>query len=362
LRREYTSETDSTLLPATSGATGQLDAGDREVITHILGHNYLARLFGQDELPPPPARIRQLLLADTDDPAQQELESGILTAAGRAVNHLHLRQPADLGRPAKIFRMVRPHQDELVLHLYPGVLGPLLAQMLPRQVGEGVAGIAGLRAKVHRRHVELYLIDAPTVTVLLSGVAFRQWTAALAFVDAALPPLGELRWRSNDPPPLTDAERFTLTTRHRAPGPAHLNSALLRRAGVFGGALWWRAQARGCETITVEWPTPLSPGPSVVHGPSLGRVARLLLHPLYGLPGDCGRLRYFDQDGLTVVDRDERRCEVHPKAGHAELVLRPIVPDLDDDVFDGHGWRGDGDPWREWDRALAAPNPSRPAG
>jgi hypothetical protein len=233
------------------------------------------------------------------------------------------------------------------------VLGPLLLEMLPRVVDDTLVGIPGMRATLHRRHIELYLIDDPTAKVLLSNVAYRQWAAALAFVNVAVPSMGELAWVSNDPPPLTDAEAFALTTRHRAPGPTHLNSALLRRAGVFGNAPWWRAQARGCETTTIEWPTPPSPN----QAPTMGRIARLLLHPLYGLPGDCRRLRYFDHDGLTFVDRDERRCELHPRAGHTELILRPVVTDTDDDVVDSRGWRDAPEPWPRVRTSADAPQP-----
>jgi hypothetical protein len=192
LRREYTGETDSTLIPAAAAGARQLGRDDRTKIINILDHDYLTRLFGVNELPPPPTRIRQLLLADAEDPNQQELESGILTAAGRAVNYLHLRRPADLRHPAKIFRMVRPHEDELVPHLHPGVLGPLLLELLPRSaavqrrlpaVGRGAGLCAGRRptdglaeldgqrpAAAHRRRTVCSCHQAPrTSTVRCCG-------------------------------------------------------------------------------------------------------------------------------------------------------------------------------------------------
>jgi hypothetical protein len=46
LRRAYTGETDSTLMPATTDSTGQLAREDRDLVIETLGHNYVARLFG----------------------------------------------------------------------------------------------------------------------------------------------------------------------------------------------------------------------------------------------------------------------------------------------------------------------------
>jgi hypothetical protein len=343
LRREYTGETDSTLMPAIAASMAKLGAEDRANIMGILNGDELTSQFGPDELP----RVRQVLFADAKELGQQELESGILAAASRAVNYLHLRPPADLGRPARIFRMVRPKSDELVVHLHPGVLGPLLAEMLPRVVDGDLVGIAGLRAIVHRRHVELYLLDNEQAKVLLSAVAFRQWAAALAFVEKVVPPMRELRWLGNTPRPLAEAEQSVLATRHRAPGPAHLNSALLRRAGVFRDARWWSAWTHGCDTTKVEWPSQ----------PSVEKVAALLLHPLYGLPGGRQQLRHFDQHSLSIVDNDTPRCPLHPAAGHAELVLRPNIGP-NDTVLLGPGSRDADDAWRAWDQALSAPNPT----
>jgi hypothetical protein len=349
LRRLYTGETDSTLLPAVTAGVQQLTADDRAQLHEVLDNDNVSRLFGDDELTPPPTRVRQAMLASAPTEGQRELESGIFTAAGRAVNYLHLRMPADLLRPARVFRMVRPHAHELVLHLEGGALGPLLVELMPRITPDEVIGVPGLRARLHRRHVELYLVDDVSAAVHLSNVSYRQWTAALAFAES-LVDMGELRWLGNDPTPLTDAERSALDTRHRSPGPAGLNSALLRRAGIFGDALWFVPWSRGCETTHVEW-TPQ---------PSLGRVTRLLMHPLFGLPGDGHHVRYFDDAGLTVTDPHAPRCAMHPASGPPVLVLRPApAPDAPFELS-SPGWRAAAAPWSAWQRALAAPNPTFP--
>jgi hypothetical protein len=349
LRRMYTGETDSTLLPAITAGLQQLGTEDRQLLHEVLDSDNVGRLFGDDELTPLPVHVRRAMLADASTEGQRELESGILTAAGLAVNHLHLRMPADLLRPARVFRMVRPHAHEMVLHLESTALGPILAELMPRVTPEGLVGMPGLRARLHRRHVELFLVDDVSATVHLSNVSYRQWTAALAFAES-LVDMGELRWLGNDPKPLIDAERSALDVRHRSPGPAGLNSSLLRRARIFGDALWFVVWSRGCETTKVDW----------VPQPSLGRVARLLMHPLFGLPGDGHHVRYFDEAGLTVTDPHAPRCPMHPTAGPPVLVVRPApFPDGPLELA-SPGWRSHTAPWAAWHRVLSAANPTFP--
>lgn len=349
LRRMYTGETDSTLLPAVNSALQQLTPDDRAQLHEVLDNDNVGRLFGDDEMPPPPTRVRQAMLADAPTEGQRELESGILTAAGRAVNYLHLRMPADLRRPARVFRMVRPHADELVLHLEGGALGPLLVELMPRITPDELLGVPGLRARLHRRHVELYLVDDVSAAVHVSNVSYRQWVAALAFAESFVD-MGELRWLGNDPTPLTDTERSALDRRHRSPGPAGLNSSLLRRARIFGDALWLVPWSRGCETTHVEWTA----------DPSLGRVTRLLMHPLFGLPGDGHHVRYFDDAGLTVTNPHAPRCPMHPMSGPPMLALRPCpAPDAPFELS-SPGWRAAAAPWTAWQRVLSAANPTFP--
>jgi hypothetical protein len=354
LRSSFTGETDSSVLPAISQGGQLLDTADRTRLLETLSHNWVTRAMGENTVAPLARNIRQAVMPDATTDAQRELESGVLAAAGRAVNYLHLRRPADLLRPAKVFRMVRPQPVELVLHIEPPSLAPLLLELMPRITDDDVLGIPGLRAKLHRRHVELYLIDTdPVATVLLANVSYRQWTAAMAFVESAAPqPAGALRWLGNDPHPLTPQECEVLTSRHRAPGPAHLTSALLRRALVFGDALWFMVWARGCDTAKVEWPV----------GPSLPRIASQLIHPVFGLPGDIFRILQVGEDYLSITDHRGPRCAQHPLSEAPSLVLRPAL--APDSAFDAHtvaaGWHDAGEPWSEWDKVLTAPNPTFP--
>jgi hypothetical protein len=349
LRRMYTGETDSSLMPVVTAGVQRLVPDDRVLLHELLDNDNVGRLFGDDELAPLPTRVRRELLADASTEGQRELESGIFTAAGRVVNYLHLRMPADLLRPARVFRMIRPHADEMVLHLESGALGPLLAELLPRVAEKEMLGVPGLRARLHRRHVELYLVDDVSATVHLSNISYRQWVAALTFAES-LVDLGELRWLGNDPTPLTDAERLALDVRHRSPGPAALNSSLLRRARMFGDALWLAPWSRGCETTHVEW----------AGQPPLGRVARLLLHPLFGLPGDGHHVRYFDEAGLVVTDPHAPRCAMHPASTAPVLALRP-EPTPDGPLeLSSPGWRAAASPWAAWQHVLAAANPRLP--
>ncbi|WP_025353696.1 hypothetical protein [Kutzneria albida] len=345
LRSSYTGETDSSVLPAISQGGQLLDPDERAQLLSTLAHNWVTRALGENSLPPLPARIRQAVLPDATTRDQRELESGILAAAGRAVNYLHLRRPADLLRPARVFRMVRSLPGDLVLHIEPPALAPLMLELMPRITADDVLGLPGLRARLHRRHVELYLVDTdPPATVLISNVSYRQWLAAMAFVESAAPVSGGVRWLGNDVQPLTPQEAEVLASRHRAPGPAHLTSALLRRALVFGDALWFSSWANGCATAKVEWPL----------GPSLPQVASKLIHPVFGLPGDIFRIHHPNEDYLAITDEAGPRCADHPLSGAACLVLRPTHGP--DSGFAEHvlttGWHEAAAPWDEWAATL----------
>ncbi|MBV9845659.1 MAG: hypothetical protein JOZ47_11360 [Kutzneria sp.] len=173
LRSIYTGETDSSVLPSISQGGQRLDARDRALLLEALDHNWATRAMGENSLPPPATHIRQALLPDARTPGQREFEAAVLAAASRAVNYLHLRRPANLLRPARVFRMVRPQPVELVLHVEPCSLAPLLLELMPRITEDDVLGVPGLRARLHRRHVELYLVDTdPVATVLLAGVSY----------------------------------------------------------------------------------------------------------------------------------------------------------------------------------------------
>ena len=274
LRRLYTGETDSSLMPAVTGGMQQLDADDRLKITETLDNDYICRLLGENELPPPAARIRQALMPDAHCDAQRELELAIAVAASRIGDYVRLRPPANPVRPVRVFRMVRPQQDTLVLHLEAAALGPLLLEMVPRVTDGVLVGMPGLRARLCRRHIEVYLVDSdPAAVVSLANVSYRQWCAALAFAEAVDPDT-EQWWLGNDPQPLTAHEVQALAEHDRAPGAARLTSAVLRRGRLFTGESWITFRRNGCGDVCLEW----------TDNPSLPWVAAKLLHPVFGRP------------------------------------------------------------------------------
>jgi hypothetical protein len=259
LRRDYTGETDSSVLPAISHGGQLLDTDDRALLLKTLNHNWVTRVLGENSLPPLPHHIRHAVLPDATTNTQRALEARIGLAASRAVTHLLVRPPAS------VFRMVRPLPDSLVLHLTPHALGPLLLELTPTP---------GLSAFPHRRHVELVQTDAdPVASVHLANVSYRHWTAAMAFVDAAHPAP-----KPDAPPP------------HTTP----LASALLRRAALFSHAPWFTLWPTDDMTLQAEWPA----------GPSLPSTTAALLHPVFGLPGDTFQVRNITSDYFTIRTGD----------------------------------------------------------
>ncbi|GAA0648377.1 hypothetical protein GCM10010174_84750 [Kutzneria viridogrisea] len=290
LRSSYTGETDSSVLPAISQGGQLLDPDERAQLLSTLAHNWVTRALGENSLPPLPARIRQAVLPDATTRDQRELESGILAAAGRAVNYLHLRRPADLLRPARVFRMVRSLPGDLVLHIEPPALAPLMLELMPRITADDVLGLPGLRARLHRRHVELYLVDTdPPATVLISNVSYRQWLAAMAFLDAELAGERASCWTCS-PEPLTPQESHAVGEGRRDVVGIEVLSALLRRIRLTGDTLWSSVRVEDGR-IHVDW----------AGGATTPTVAAGLIHPLFGLPGDEFDISR-ENDGINVRD------------------------------------------------------------
>ncbi|GAA0646817.1 hypothetical protein GCM10010174_82500 [Kutzneria viridogrisea] len=290
LRSSYTGETDSSVLPAISQGGQLLDPDERAQLLSTLAHNWVTRALGENSLPPLPARIRQAVLPDATTRDQRELESGILAAAGRAVNYLHLRRPADLLRPARVFRMVRSLPGDLVLHIEPPALAPLMLELMPRITADDVLGLPGLRARLHRRHVELYLVDTdPQATVLISNVSYRQWLAAMAFLDAA-PLDGRQLDIFTDPCALTPQEATAITAGRRDSAELDVLSALLRRIRLTGDALWSSVRVEN-DQVHLDW----------AGGATTPTVATGLIHPVVGLPGDEFDLSR-DANDITIHD------------------------------------------------------------
>jgi hypothetical protein len=286
LRRRYTGETDSSLLPAVTQGIQSLTADERAVFHEILDSGYETRLLGEDPIPRATQRYRDALLPDTTDAVQQELEAGILFALGQIAPY---RWPTtEVVAPMPVGRIFRPARgvEETILHLPAGVSAPMMAMLVPRVVDGRLHGLAGLRARVHRRHVQLHLADGgPTRKVALSDTSFRQWAASLAFAKKAtgLGHVADVTSRLNV------AERDVIDA-GRVPFPAWLGSALLRRLRILADTFWLIIRRDGPDGIRLDW----------AGGASAVQVAAALVHPLTGLAGD----RFFVTrlaDGIVTI-------------------------------------------------------------
>jgi hypothetical protein len=341
LRRQYTGETDSTVNPAMAYAAKVLDTDERKLLAQTVDRNYAGRLLGHDDVDPLPADLRAVVLPEAGLICQRELEADVLLAAGRAVSHLHpmpaLAQQLSL-KPGRVFRMVRSQPDGLVLHLERAVLGPMLLELLPRISADGrLSGVPGLRAVVHRRHVVLYLLHAkPEVT--LAAVSYRQWDAALAFVEA----VGDdhernpLRWLGNDPTPLHEAELAAILERPRAAALLRTASSVLRRVALFRSATNLRVYDAQPDTLYLQW-----------HGgPTAAQVATKLVHPVTGLLGD----RFFVVPQASYV-------VVHSLGDAVGVVLHQLN---DNDMLVALPTPEVVARWKAWDERMWRPNPCWP--
>jgi hypothetical protein len=248
LRQTYTGETRSAVVPEVHYCLAGLDSDDRGLLRAILdGTNF----------DPLPQHLRGLLIPDAVMQPQQHLEASVLDAVSRAGFH----------HPA-LLRMVRPHRDHIDLHLQPKVLAQLLRELLPSEEPDGTfRGIPGLRAIVHRRHIELYLLHSiPKATLLLPAISYRPWTEALAEIESQQNPL---RWLGNDPTPLRPAE---LDAERDKPHAA-LASAILRRLRLFTAPPEVNTFANHPDILNLDW----------YQGSSTANVLRMLVHPVGGI-------------------------------------------------------------------------------
>lgn len=243
LRRSYTGETQCAVLPEIRIGLEGLDSAGR---ADLVGY------FGGSLGGPISVSVKAALIPDASSLTQQWLEAAVLDAASRVVPQW-----------SQVFWAVRPRVHELILHVQPEALGPLLRQLLPREGEHGLCGVPGLRGRVHRRHVELYLLDSdPPASVVLAGVSYRRWTTLLDQIDTLGNPL---RWLGNDARPLSPTE---LDSRHRKYESA-IMSAVLRRIRLFPVLPEVTVLPGGC---TLDW----------LEGPSTARAMLALQHRLAG--------------------------------------------------------------------------------
>ncbi|MFI9388560.1 hypothetical protein [Kutzneria sp. NPDC052558] len=287
LRRTYTGESDSTLLPTVTQALHVLSAQERAGMHELLDEGYESRLLGEYPAPAVNHRFRDALLADTLDVVQQQLEAGMLFALGQIAPY---QWPATtVEAPMPLCRMIRPQEpsEGTIVHLHPGVLAPMMAALTPHVLDGRLRGLAGLRATVHRRHVQLHLADGPSQLIALSDTSLRQWVAALAFTrkvigSERLPDLDGL---------LTAAERSAIRTGCRVPGPAALASGVFRRLQVLGTTYWLTVRLDGPDGLCLEW----------AGGRTAVKVAAALVHPLAGLAGEQFYVTRLADGSVTIV-------------------------------------------------------------
>jgi hypothetical protein len=247
LRQTYTGEARSAVVPEIHYTLAGLDPDDRALLRATLDGTHLDPL---------PQHLCGLVIPDAIRQPQQHLEASVLDAVSRAGFH----------HPG-LLRMVRPHRDRIDLHLQPQALAPLLRELLPAENPDGTfRGIPGLRAIVHRRHIELYLLHSiPKATLLLPAISYRSWGEALAEIES---PQNPLRWLGNDPTPLGPAE---LDAEHDRPHAA-LASAILRRLQLFPTPPEVTTSTEQPRRCTLDW----------YDGPSTGHVVRALAHQIGG--------------------------------------------------------------------------------
>jgi hypothetical protein len=166
-----------------------------------------------------------------------------------------------------------PTTDGLILHISTQTLAVLLAELLPREHDGHLAGLAGLRWRLHRRHLALVLADAePTVHVAVASTSYRQFAAALAFATTAAGFAVDPR---DEPAPLSELEQVAIAL-DRPPVPVALVSSLLRRFGLFRMASWISIEPTGSTCLRLDW----------AGGSTPAQVAAMLTHPIAGLPDD----------------------------------------------------------------------------
>jgi hypothetical protein len=269
LRRTYTGEYDSTVMPAAHAILHKLDTAQREHLWTMLDSQYGTRLLGAPEPLADPA-IRAMVVPDATTHRQRELEAGVFLA----LRHVHPLVGHGHGLPqGALCRRVYPTHDGQALALSPHTLAAVLAELLPREQDGDLHGLAGLRVRLHRRDVQLYLADTePAATVVLPSISKREFTAALAFATtltgAPTPSLDE-------PAPLSEAERLAITL-GTVPGPLALESAVLRRFGLFRDTDWTTIELVGLSCLRIDW----------AGGPTPALIAQQLTHPMAGLPDD----------------------------------------------------------------------------
>jgi hypothetical protein len=337
LRHVYTGETASALKPAIKAGLAPLDKQDREALTRILNANEGRHPIRNKSFPATDGWLRDAVLNDAADRPQQELDAAVLLALGNLAPFRQAR--GSVAGPQQVCLRVHSVVDDarVAVAMRPAMIAPTIAALAPRLVDQQLMGVAGLRWRPHRRHVELYLADASDITSLaLAGTDWRDWRAIRAFVEVVT----GRSWPDHFDAPLTDTEREAVAA-GRVQGPVFLLSALLRRLRVLGDTDWLRIRCDGLHAVRVDW---------AGHDRTTVEAAEALMHPLVGLPGD--RVLHTPDDhgaiAITVTENasaEPARLTLH----HVGPTTPPDAPTVDVNAA-----------WTRYFRNLNAPTAKKP--
>jgi hypothetical protein len=327
LRSALTGEPATQLVPTTQGTLANLNQSQQVQLAGIVSEGisgFSGRLLGVAS-PTVDHMIRSAVLPDATTAAQRELETAVLLAIGRAHNY---RRPDANGLGAKPYKWVRPRDSELVLMLTPQALAAVLAELVPREHGGRLVGLAGLRIRQNHGHAELFLADTnPQAMVRVPRISRRQLAAALAFNGVTA---GSPAWPGGLLPALSDIEALFAAAGRVASGPTALGSAMLRRLGALGDVEQIVIDAVG-SCLRLDW----------TGDASAARVATLLTHPVAGLPDEMFTTT-MPADGTIILSCGGLRGSIALRRSD------PAAPKLGDRLTIM-------DAWRSFDDVMVAP-------
>ncbi|MFG3710394.1 hypothetical protein [Micromonospora sp. NPDC047730] len=336
-RAAYTGERPSQVRPAMDQALCLLSSEAQGAIVDVLRATAKEGVEATD-VPRLHDSIRRILFPEAVSRSQQELEVKLFIATAEARDHLIVRPPASLMRPTFAVSSIEPGVQSASVHLDRYGLGPLLMGLLPQAGQYQVDGVAGLRYRQRRRHVELLLLETqPQARIVLPGIDKGDWASAIRFVEQSHE--GECRWLWNGEyrAELSPDERERLNSYRRVYGPAHLGSSLFRRHRILAGAMGFSTRGEWKNQWKLDW----------IGGPSTGEVGARLSHPIFGLPG-AWDLRYVRDKTAVLHERisDQRLARGHQPH---EIYLFRQPPYTKDNEAQEHWYRSGWIAWKAWE-------------
>ncbi|MBB5157407.1 hypothetical protein [Saccharopolyspora phatthalungensis] len=197
------------------------------------------------------------MIPDAQAHDQRELETAVLAALTRGMDHLVFHSRAWDYRVGRVIKSVRPEPDSVSLELDPLILGPMLGELLPigphkDEQSIEIAGTAGARARWRKSgQLVISLADpASHAEVIVTGVGKREWHAAQVYVRAERPLALTLNDRYQDVLSPNEADFLLIYPRFHL--PIHFVSGLLRRVKIFSTA--WALSIHGSrESAKLSW-------------------------------------------------------------------------------------------------------------